>query len=166
MADDERSEIGDFVIRKLEQAVQAGTKLKGRKNRNDWKLKSESDFERFRQVVKRAISVLHSEVKSAGGPPILMRPQVHILSPFVDGRLYTISKLVILSGVGANAPHSRRIPTLPIVTMPHQGVLFETPVLTCFAARDSFHYKFWIYILVSRTGTLYIGIISQLRGLW
>jgi hypothetical protein len=35
MADDERSEIGDFVIRKLEQAVQAGTKLKGRKNRND-----------------------------------------------------------------------------------------------------------------------------------
>ena len=24
--------------------------------------------------------------------------------------------------------------------------------------RDGFHYKFWVYILVSRTGTLYVGI--------
>jgi len=30
-------------------------------------------------------------------------------------------------------------------------------VLTCSAVRDGFHYKFWVYILVSRTGTLYIG---------
>ncbi|MGC2697079.1 MAG: GIY-YIG nuclease family protein, partial [Candidatus Angelobacter sp.] len=67
-------------------------------------------------------------------------------------------KLVILSGVGAHATRSRRIPTPPVVTMPHQGVLFETPVLTCFAVRDGFHYKFWMYILVSQTGTLYIGI--------
>jgi putative endonuclease len=42
--------------------------------------------------------------------------------------------------------------------MPHQGVLFETPVLTFLAVRDGFHYKFWVYILVSRTGTLYVGI--------
>jgi len=42
--------------------------------------------------------------------------------------------------------------------MPHQGVLFETPVLTSSAVRDGFNYKFWVYILVSRTGTLYVGI--------
>jgi hypothetical protein len=24
--------------------------------------------------------------------------------------------------------------------------------------REDFHYKFWVYILTSRTGTLYIGI--------
>jgi putative endonuclease len=42
--------------------------------------------------------------------------------------------------------------------MPHQGVLFETPVLTFSAVRDGFHYKFWVYILVSRTGTLYVGV--------
>jgi predicted GIY-YIG superfamily endonuclease len=71
---------------------------------------------------------------------------------------HTISKLVILSGAGAHAPHSRRIPTQPFVTTPHQGVLFETPVLTFSAVRDGFYYKFWVYILVSRTGTLYIGI--------
>lgn len=70
----------------------------------------------------------------------------------------TISKLVILSGAGAHAPHSRRIPTQLVVTMPNQGVLFETRVLTFFAVRDAFYYKFWVYILVSRTGTLYIGI--------
>jgi putative endonuclease len=42
--------------------------------------------------------------------------------------------------------------------MPHQGVLFETPGLTLSAVRDGFHYKFWVYILVSRTGTLYVGV--------
>jgi putative endonuclease len=31
-------------------------------------------------------------------------------------------------------------------------------VLTFSAVRDGFHYKFWVYILTSRTGTLYIGI--------
>jgi putative endonuclease len=79
------------------------------------------------------------------------------LSQFCGG-LHTIPKLVILSGAGAHAPHSRRIPTRPIVTMQHQGVLFETPVLTCSAVRNGSDYKFWVYILVSRTGTLYIGI--------
>ena len=43
-------------------------------------------------------------------------------------------------------------PTPPVVTTPHQGVLFETPARTFFAVRDGFHYKFWVYILVSRTG--------------
>jgi putative endonuclease len=31
-------------------------------------------------------------------------------------------------------------------------------VLTSFAVRDGFNYQFWVYILTSRTGTLYIGI--------
>jgi hypothetical protein len=36
MADDERSEIGEFVIRKLREAVQVGMKpTKGRKTGND-----------------------------------------------------------------------------------------------------------------------------------
>ena len=34
----------------------------------------------------------------------------------------------------------------------------ETLVLTSFAVRDGFHYQFWVYILTSRTGTLYVGI--------
>ena len=28
--------------------------------------------------------------------------------------------------------------------------------------RDGFHYKFWVYILTSRTGTLYIGITGYI----
>jgi putative endonuclease len=28
--------------------------------------------------------------------------------------------------------------------------------------RDGFYYKFWVYILVSRTGTLYVGITGYL----
>jgi hypothetical protein len=95
------------------------------------------------------------------GPTLfyLSKPCVpHAFALFAKGGFYTISKLVILSGAGAYAPRSRRIPTRPVVTMPHQGVLFETLVLTFFAVRDGFYYKFWVYILVSRTGTLYIGI--------
>jgi hypothetical protein len=38
------------------------------------------------------------------------------------------------------------------------GSSTEVPVLTFSAVRDGFYYKFWVYILVSRTGTLYIGI--------
>jgi predicted GIY-YIG superfamily endonuclease len=41
---------------------------------------------------------------------------------------------------------------------PTTGSSTETPVLTFSAVRDGFYYKFWVYILVSRTGTLYIGI--------
>jgi putative endonuclease len=85
-------------------------------------------------------------------------PWVPILRCFCEGKFDTASKLVILSGAGADVPHSRRIPTRPVVTMPRQGVLFETRMLTFSAVRDGFHYKFWVYILVSRTGTLYIGI--------
>jgi putative endonuclease len=53
---------------------------------------------------------------------------------------------------------SRRIPTLPIVATPHQGVLTIPHVLPFLTVRDGFYYKFWVYILVSRTGTLYVGI--------
>ena len=42
--------------------------------------------------------------------------------------------------------------------MPPQGVLPKQLVLTSSAVRDGFHYKFWVYIMVSRTGTLYTGI--------
>jgi putative endonuclease len=31
-------------------------------------------------------------------------------------------------------------------------------VLTSFAVRDGFHYHYWVYILTSTTGTLYIGV--------
>ena len=57
---------------------------------------------------------------------------------------------------------SRRTPTLLIVTMPSQGVLPTPPVLTFFAVRDGFNYTFWVYILVSRTGTLYVGITGYI----
>jgi len=38
-----------------------------------------------------------------------------------------------------------------------KGVLPRMPVLLC-TVLDGFHYKFWVYILTSRTGTLYIGV--------
>ena len=34
-------------------------------------------------------------------------------------------------------------------------------MLTSFAVRDGFHYQFWVYILTSRTGTLYVGITND-----
>jgi len=40
-----------------------------------------------------------------------------------------------------------------------QGVLSKRP--ECYplrAMRDGFHYKFWVYILSSRSGTLYVGL--------
>jgi len=36
------------------------------------------------------------------------------------------------------------------------------PVLTSPAMRDGSRYKFWVYIIVSRTGTLYIGVTGYL----
>lgn len=42
--------------------------------------------------------------------------------------------------------------------MPCQGVFSRHLCLTFSAVRDGFYYKFWVYILVSRAGTLYIGI--------
>jgi putative endonuclease len=35
-------------------------------------------------------------------------------------------------------------------------------VLTSFVVRDGFDYKFWVYILVSRSGTLYVGITGYI----
>ena len=49
-----------------------------------------------------------------------------------------------------------------IATMPRQGALSIPPVLPSFAVRDGFHYKFWVYILVSRTGTLYTGVTGYI----
>jgi len=46
-----------------------------------------------------------------------------------------------------------------------QGVLFKLP--GCYAhgsMRDGFHYKFWVYILSSRSGTLYVGCHRILRA--
>ncbi len=42
--------------------------------------------------------------------------------------------------------------------MPIQGVFTIPHVLPSLAVRDGFYYKFWVYILVSQTGTLYVGI--------
>jgi predicted GIY-YIG superfamily endonuclease len=46
--------------------------------------------------------------------------------------------------------------------MPSQGVLPTPPVITSRAVRDGFHYTFWVYILASRTGTLYVGITGYI----
>ncbi len=42
--------------------------------------------------------------------------------------------------------------------MPWQGVLSLLPVLPSCAMRDGSFYKFWVYILSSHSGTLYIGV--------
>jgi putative endonuclease len=49
-----------------------------------------------------------------------------------------------------------------VITTPRQGVLPKPFVLAFFPVRDGFHYKFWVYILVSRSGTLYVGITGYL----
>jgi putative endonuclease len=49
-----------------------------------------------------------------------------------------------------------------VITTPRQGVLPKPFVLAFFPLRDGFHYKFWVYILVSRSGTLYVGITGYL----
>jgi putative endonuclease len=36
------------------------------------------------------------------------------------------------------------------------------PVLPSFAMRDGSYYEFWVYILTSRTGTLYVGVTGYL----
>jgi hypothetical protein len=66
---------------------------------------------------------------------------------------HTESEFVILSEVGAHATRSRRIPTLPIVTMPHQGVLSIPHVLPSLAVRDGFHYNFPTFCLVENQHT-------------
>jgi putative endonuclease len=49
-----------------------------------------------------------------------------------------------------------------IATTPRQGVLPILPVLPSFAVHDGFQYKFWVYILVSRAGTLYTGVTGYI----
>ena len=43
-----------------------------------------------------------------------------------------------------------------------QGVLPRVPVVTSPAVRNDSTYKFWVYILSSRTGTLYVGVTGFL----
>jgi len=38
----------------------------------------------------------------------------------------------------------------------------KEPVLLSFAMRDGDYYEFWVYILASRTGKLYIGVTGNL----
>ena len=42
--------------------------------------------------------------------------------------------------------------------MPHQGIL----CYYLFPMRDGNYYQFWVYILTSRTGTLYTGVTGYL----
>jgi len=46
--------------------------------------------------------------------------------------------------------------------MPLQGVLLNNAVLRSFGMRDGSYYEFWVYILTSRTGTLYVGVTGYL----
>ena len=39
-----------------------------------------------------------------------------------------------------------------------QGVLLKIAVLPSLRMRDGSYYEFWVYILTSRTGTLYVGV--------
>jgi putative endonuclease len=47
--------------------------------------------------------------------------------------------------------------------MLQKGVLPKLRVLTSVAVRDGYNYRFWVYILTSRTGTLYVGITGYLH---
>ena len=42
------------------------------------------------------------------------------------------------------------------------GSSHDTAVLTSPAVRDGSYYQFWVYIMVSRTGTLYVGVTGYL----
>jgi hypothetical protein len=44
------------------------------------------------------------------------------------------------------------------VAMLRQGILLKMPLLPCCAMRDGHFFKYWVYILGSRTGTLYVGM--------
>jgi predicted GIY-YIG superfamily endonuclease len=43
-----------------------------------------------------------------------------------------------------------------------QGVLLKIAVLPSLRMRDGSYYEFWVYILTSRTGTLYVGVTGYL----
>jgi putative endonuclease len=57
---------------------------------------------------------------------------------------------------------SRNIPRMLIAPMPRQGVLPGARVLSLPAVRDGSIYKFWVYVLSSNSGTLYIGVTGYL----
>ena len=46
--------------------------------------------------------------------------------------------------------------------MPAQGVSTRIGVLPFPAMREGRFYKFWVYIMVSSTGTLYVGMTGSL----
>ena len=75
-----------------------------------------------------------------------------------------MKQLVILSELRASEAKEEesKDQTIFIASIPHQGVLPTPHVLPSFPVRDGFHYKFWVYILTSRTGTLYIGITGYI----
>lgn len=41
--------------------------------------------------------------------------------------------------------------------------LYPTACVTIPPVGDGFHYRFWVYILTSRTGTLYVGLTGYLN---
>jgi putative endonuclease len=70
--------------------------------------------------------------------------------------------LVMLSGVGANATTQSKHPGAVGCDKVDTGSSTEAAVLTFPTVRDGVYYKFWVYILSSRTGTLYVGITGYL----
>jgi len=60
-------------------------------------------------------------------------------------------------GSGATESASKG-PEDAYTTMPIRGVSTHARCATLSHVRDGFYYKYWVYILTSRTGTLYIGI--------
>ena len=64
----------------------------------------------------------------------------------------------MLSGVGANATTQSKHPGAASCNNVDTGSSTEAAVLTFPNVRDGGYYKFWVYILSSRTGTLYVGI--------
>jgi predicted GIY-YIG superfamily endonuclease len=44
--------------------------------------------------------------------------------------------------------------------MQHQGILSKMPVLSSFAVKHE--YRYWVYIVASKTGTLYTGMTGDL----
>ena len=68
----------------------------------------------------------------------------------------------MLSGVGAYATTESKHPGAAGYNNLDTGNSTETVVATFPAMRDGSYYKFWVYILTSQTGTLYIGITGHL----
>ena len=70
-------------------------------------------------------------------------------------------RVKILSGLRRSEATERRSRKDPGAASCNHSVTGSSTETTCtntFAVREGFHYKFWAYILVSRTGALYVGI--------